>query len=109
MNNTEINTLKVDKEDYTEKQWDWLLKNWEGIHQLGKQMLEEHLEDEEELSIQTSKLIEISVNMFKSTEDYLEFTNIEDDIVQVELVNWFYDKYRENKDNFSVYKPYEEE
>lgn len=85
-------TLEIKKDNYTDKQWMWLVNNWENMTSLGKQMLEENIEEADDvlLNIQTSKLIEISHKMFDTNQDYVEFTNITTEIIQNEIIKWFY-------------------
>lgn len=112
MSNTEITTLQVDRDNYTEQQWEWLINNWNKMHRMGKKILDKQFEEydgEFPSDIRTSVFIELSVGMFNSKEDYLEFKNIDHQVIENEIIDWFYFRQTEKYHNQSVSKSEEEE
>lgn len=105
MNNAETNTLQIKKDGLTDAEWRWLVNNWDNLIKSGKYIFKEmYNADKYPPSIETSSLIEVDVNSFKSKEDYLEFRDIDEEVLENQIVKWFYSFRCENNCSGSVYK-----
>lgn len=98
------NTLQIHRDDYTDIQWKWLTNNWENMHEYGRQLMDEEFEDDESVILQTPKLVQVDGDSFHSKEDYLEFRDIDEEILENQIVEWYYSFRCENNCSGSVYK-----
>src|SRR6056297_2729450 len=98
MNKAEVNNLQINKDGLTEAEWNWLVNNWDNLIKSGKHIFKQKYNaDKYPPSIETSRLIEVDVNSFHSKDDYLEFKNIDEELLQKQIVEWFY-TFKKNND-----------